>query len=112
MRTLHMLHTLDTPTGHQGSTVRNGMKWADALGQNIELCVCLPTPADHKIEGHAVVTGVWDGKFADIPARLIEREHEERSRTYSGLLASMRHAYGPEFGENNQVVVLTYSRVD
>lgn len=106
-----MLHSLDVEPGNPGSTVRNGNKWADALGDFIELCVC-DKAGNHDVQGHGVVTGVWLGGFADIPARLIEREHEVRSRTYSGLLASMRNAYGENFEENSAVVVLTYKRID
>jgi hypothetical protein len=111
MRTLHMLHSLDVEPGNPGSTVRNGLKWADALGQSIELCVC-DKEGNHEVKGHAMVMGIWQGMFFEIPARLIEREHEVRSRTYSGLLASMRNAYGENFREDNFVVVLSYQRGD
>jgi len=111
MRTLHMLHSLDVEVGNPGSTVRNGSKWADALGQLIELCVC-DKEGNHEVQGHGQVTGIWTGEFFNIPAQLIEREHEVRSRTYSGLLASMRNAYGEDFPASAQVVVLTYQRID
>jgi len=125
MRTLHMLHSLDCAVGEHGSTVRKGNKWADAFGLTIELCVCNriacteegPVPfligvPTHKIEGHGLVTDIWSGLFKDVPARYLEHEHEIRSRQYLGLLDSMRKAYGPDFGENEQVVILTYLRED
>lgn len=111
-----MLHSLDCEVGQQGSTVRKGNKWADAMGLTIELCVCLPTDSGdgiaHEVQGHGVVTDIWTGLFKDVPARYLEFEHEIRSRQYSGLLESMRKAYGPEFDGGEQVVILTYFRED
>ena len=117
MRTLHMLHSLDCMVGEYGSTVRKGNKWADAMGLTLELCVCepyidIPQEMTHTVEGHGVVMDIWSGLFKDVPARYLEHEHEIRSRQYSGLLDSMRKAYGPDFDENEQVVILTYLRED
>lgn len=112
MRTLHMLHTLDAEVGEFTSTVRNGFKWADLKqGEQIELCVCLPTPQDHVVSGIGKVFQLWFGKFSDIPARLIANEHEVRSRSYYGLLDSMKKAYGQEFNGSNPVIVIEYLRV-
>lgn len=128
MRTLHNLHTIDINPGQTGVTVRNGDKWADALNDKIELCECAmvyykhaslgpstvsqPPEMQHKIVGHGVVIEIWNGEFKNIPARYIEHEHEERSRMYSGLLESMRKAYGETFSEANHVTVLVYNRYD
>lgn len=119
MRTLHMLHALDCEVGSIGVTFRNGLKWSDSIGELIELCVCTKVDAkpfepytDHVVEGHAKVVGIWAGPFADLPAQLIEHEHEESSRVYSGLLNSMRRAYGPDFSEYDTVVGLSYRRID
>ena len=118
MRILHMLHSLDCKVGEIGVTARNGSKWSDALGQIIALCVCTHRQTDtytcpeEDIQGHGKVISVWRGSFSAIPARLIEHEHELESRGYSGLLHSMRRAYGEAFSENNDVVVLTYERID
>ena len=112
MRTLHMLHTLDVEIGKIASTVRNGFKWADLkTGERLELCVCLPTPQDHNIAGEGVVVNLWFGRFQDIPAKLIANEHEVRSRTYKGLLDSMKKAYGDSFHEFSPVTVVVYERV-
>lgn len=116
MQKLHMLHSLDCEVGQRGSTVRNGLKWADVQGQQIELCVCAHRQTDiytcpqEDVQGLATVENIWVGKMCDVPAKLIETEHEIRSRQYSGLLDSMRKAYGDAFSEDNQVVVLTYLR--
>lgn len=113
MRTLHMLHTLDVEVGEYTSTVRNGFKWADLKeGELIELCVCLPTPQDHWVSGVGKVHALWFGRFKNIPARWIANEHEVRSRTYHGLLDSMRKAYGENFDEESPVTVVNYLRVE
>jgi hypothetical protein len=125
VRVLHSLHTIDVEPGEIGVTVRLGDKWYDAHGE-IVLCVCsarcldsftCDKPADY-IEcdncsrvGRAQVVETVFCRFGDVPARLIEHEHEERSRLYSGLLASMRKAYGDEFGEEDEVTVLVYRRI-
>lgn len=111
---LHMLHSLDAEPGNPASTVRLGDKWsyATAIDKKLKLCVCEAqcldpdkcgkdvdnTSCDNcTIEGEGQVTSTWTGKFYNIPARLIEYEHEVRSRSYSGLLASMKFAYGEKF---------------
>lgn len=109
MRTLHMLHTLDIEVGEITSTVRNGFKWADLeLGESIELCVCLD--GGHEVKGTGTIVELWFGKFRDIPAQKIANEHEVRSRTYNGLLDSMRKAYGEKFSESAPVTVVVYMR--
>lgn len=119
-----MLHSLDVEPGDLGSTVRKGLKWAETEGVSLVLCVCSDRCRDAYLcdnpaapscsvcdrQGRAVVVACWYGAMRDVPARLIECEHEERSRQYSGLLASMRKAYGPEFSEDETVTVLVYRR--
>lgn len=107
-----MLHSLDVEAGNHGSTVRNGQKWLGTVGEEIELCVCSDDNVTHEIKGHGIVTDIWYGPFFAIPAKLIDQEHEVRSRQYSGLLESMRKAYGVSFLEEKDVVVLTYLRKD
>lgn len=107
-----MLHTLDVEVGEFTATVRNGFKWADLkVGEDISLCVCLPTPNDHKFAGVGKVVSLWFGRFNEIPARCIANEHELSSRTYYGLLHSMKRAYGEEFNGSNPVTVVEYLRV-
>lgn len=112
MRQLHSQHPIDTKPGEVGVTVRRGRKWADLrAGQRIELTAGVDD-ADRRHVGHAEVLETHLCRFEDIPARLIEYEHEESSRLYSGLLASMRRAYGPNFWAREEVVVLVYRRID
>ena len=54
-----------------------------------------------------VVDTPWRGQFGRVPAALVEMEHLERARTYSGLLDVMRQIYGDRFDERDRVVVLT-----
>jgi hypothetical protein len=107
-----MLHSLDAEVGNLASTVRNGFKWADLNDlEAIELCVCTRDPETHDVQGIGKVERLWFGRFMDIPARELQYEHEIRSREYTGLLASMRHAYGDEFNITYPVTVIVYRRV-
>jgi hypothetical protein len=107
-----MLHSLDAGLGATASTVRNGFKWADLEErEQIELCVCTRDPETHDVQGTGVVLALWFGYFKDIPARLLKYEHEVRSREYSGLLDSMRKAYGDTFNEVSPVTVIVYRRI-
>ena len=107
-----MLHSLDAEVNTLASTVRNGFKWADLHPDEIiELCVCTKDPETHDVQGTGKVKALWFGYFKDIPARILRFEHEERSRSYRGLLASMRHAYGKGFSEDNPVTVVVYERI-
>lgn len=123
---MHMLHSLDCAPGEVGSTVRLGTKWLDKVADApfLVLCVCSDRCLDSVCynnpegrtcencsrEGTGEVLEVWSGKFFDIPARLIEMEHEVRSRLYSGLKASMTKAYQSDFNEDSLVTVVTYER--
>lgn len=109
MRTLHMLHSLDIAPGDFGSTVRLGDKWANALNEHIELCVCVP---NCHVAGHGRVIEVYQCKFIDVPARLIQFEHELESRLYSGLYDSMKRAYDDKFDHMSDVTVLVYKRLN
>lgn len=107
MKTLHMLHSLDLKPGETGTTVRLGDKWNVPPNTPLELCVCVPYC---HIEGYGATVSTWMGRFKDVPACLIENEHELESRRYSGLKASMERAYGNLFNEDSVVTVLSYQR--
>jgi hypothetical protein len=106
-----MLHLLECKAGEIGVTVRKGPKWADSIGQEILLCVC-DGEGNHDIQGKGIVLDAWMGQFKNVPARWLEKEHEKMSRVYSGLLTSMRRAYGPEFNEEEEVTALMYNRIE
>ena len=107
---LDNLHTIDIGVGETGVTVRRGDKWFNRVsgGTSIQLQETLEGKSE--VVGSGRVKDVWLGRFVGVPASLIEIEHEESSRTYSGLLASMRRAYGEEFSENDVVTVFSYER--
>ena len=111
VKTLHMLHTLDTAAGDNATTVRLGFKWADLKpGEELFLCVCEREPETHSVQGKGKVEGVWVGKFREIPAYLLQFEHFKPAREYRGLYDSMRKAYGDAFGEWSFVTVVMYQR--
>ena len=62
------------------------------------------------IQGTGAVYDTWVGRFFDIPARLLQWEHEERSRSYLGLRDSMGKAYPDAFAENSYVTLVMYKR--
>lgn len=113
MPTIHMLHMLETNVGEVGVTVRLGLKWNNLVnvGDWVALCVCLPTPDDHHLAGIGKVVELWTGAFTNIPARLLEQEHEISSRNYSGLFNSMKKAYGTTFSDSSVVTIVAYERV-
>ena len=111
-RTLHNLHSLDVEEGAVGSTVRLGGKWADLKeGEIIELCVCTKDPETHDVQGLGQTLSLWFGRFIDVPAQYLRYEHEEKSREYSGLVSSMKNAYGEDFDTHAPVVVIMYRRL-
>jgi hypothetical protein len=113
MKTLHSLHAVEVVPGEVGVTLRLGEKWFKTKdGETIELCECSADNTTHTVVGHAEIVGRWYGMFTYLPARLIEKEHEISSRMYSGLLKSMRRAYGQDFNEESNCTALSYKRID
>ena len=111
MLQLHNKHELDVAVGQSSFTVRYGNKWRDTpIGAQIELFVTRNDITN--LEGAAVVEGVTIMKFRDIPAKLIETQQEASARVYSGLLESMRRAYGSDFSEDSEVICLAYKRTE
>ncbi len=118
--TLHMIQkTLDLVVGEVGVTVRRGGKWAHILRRSLDLDLCLCSyeggPAvgvpKHTQAGTGIVIETHLMPFKDVPARLVALEHEESSRTYFGLLNSMRKAYGSDFAEREDVTIFAYRRL-
>jgi hypothetical protein len=107
-RTLHNLHTIDIKVGEYGLTVRRSDKWHSVKeGDILDLCECL---GGCKVVGDGVVSNfIWIGKFQDIPAKLLETEHDCNSRNYTGLLMAMRRGYA-DFQEDDVVVAFSYKR--
>jgi hypothetical protein len=114
--TLHNLHTIDIEPGEIGVTVRRGMKWSGAKpGDEIKLCVCVEGDGDtqvHSIVGRGIVTYARLTYMLGIRAWELDHEHSASARTYRGLMDGMRRAYGPDFDEWEDVIVLHYRRVE
>ena len=110
---LQSLHAIELNVGEVGTTVRNGRKWYDQVVVTDIVDLVVQTHLGDK--GRKVGTGrIFSKKlviFFDILARDIDSEHEISSRNYSGLLASMRKAYGDDFDEDSLVTVLAYRRI-
>lgn len=109
--TLDNLHPIDTLVGDTGVTVRLGTKWRDRLEPNTIISLQETIDGRSQIVGQGRVTEVWHGDFEDVPARLVELEHEASSRFYTGLFGSMKRAYGTAFDELSTVTVFSYTRI-
>jgi len=94
-----------------GHRVDIAMPWSDGTGSG-DLVVfevwCCP---NCEVVGTGSTMDVWVGRFYDIPARLLQYEHETRSRSYAGLRKSMGKAYPDEFTEGSFVTLVLYRRV-
>lgn len=109
---LDNLHTIDIGVGETGVTVRLGDKWFNRLnGYDGEIALQETLEGVSTIVGRGVVLDVYRCAFRDIPARFVENEHEEASRSYSGLVSSMQRAYGESFSPDSEVTVFQYERV-
>lgn len=114
METLHNLHPIEIGVGETGTTIRNGRKWLDIINSGesfVELCVCTPE-GEHTVVGKGQLTSAVLKSFNELLAVELADEHELSSRNYSGLLESMRRAYGEQFSESSPVTVLHYKRIE
>lgn len=113
-------HDFEVEIGDVGVTVRKGSKWADSVDMgltDVELINCgEPHTGDCTQEkgcvycGTAQLLGYWYGSLENIPKGLLALEHEKASRTYEGLLYSLKRAYG-EFDEKDFFTALIYLRI-
>lgn len=120
-------HDFTVPHGFVGVTVRRGTKWQVAPGTIVDLWECdrghagaCPHYVDDDAHGghatcvrrgQAQVLGWWTGALIDLPEGLLALEHEPTSRTFTGLLASLRRAYGPKLLTSAEVTALAYLRL-
>lgn len=109
---LKAIHSFDVDLGEEFCTVRRGYSWADETQVGDELNLVLQNPDDRtqeQVVGKAIITRrIKVEQFNLIEARHIEREHQASSRMYSGLLESMRAAYGKDFRQDEPVTVVFY----
>ena len=115
MKQLKSLHPVEVERGMNGVTIRNSPKWYRdvEVGDKVELIwQALDTwgGMNDVPQGIGIIIDKKVELFYNLKAKDIDHEHEISSRTYSGLLASMRRAYGDDFGEDSVVTILTYRR--
>lgn len=79
------------------STVRLGRNWAERTVEESQRTVEL-VDGEGKSHGTAKVVDCWVGRLADVPAILLECEHDPVCRTWSGLAQVLAAVY-----ENEQV---------
>lgn len=96
----------DNPEGLEGHfvTVRNGTKWFDLVKCGHTLCLNESGGIDDV--GQAVVLHAWKYELCQIPASLLNYEHDPRCRTYSGLVKTLEEAYNTSFYGDEEVTVL------
>lgn len=109
---LKAIHPFDVELGEEYCTVRRGDSWVTETQVGDELDLVLQNPEDRtqeQVVGRGVITRrILIDQFNLIEARHIEREHEASSRMFSGLLASMRAAYGKNFMADEPVTIVFY----
>ncbi len=106
-------HDFDVEVGEVGVTLRRGDKWFKVPAGTQLLLIRRDGSGDSAqegVQGTGEVVGHWYGRLMDLPARVIEKEHEPSSRLYTGLLASLRRAYG-EIAEQEMFTALVYRRL-
>jgi len=121
-------HDFETGVGMIGATVRLGSKWSkQPVGTIVDLWQCdrphagdCPAPAGGDAvgpdvgcvrRGQAQIVGHWCGELIDLPTGVLALEHETASRTWDGLVASLRRAYGDLVAASAKVTALLYLRI-
>lgn len=106
----HQLQFLN-PVGLKGenfSTVRLGRKWAERTVPEKpgEFVTVELVDGDGKSYGTAKVIDCWVGRLVDVPAILLECEHDPVCRTWSGLAQVLAAVYEPEVIEFGTIVTV------
>jgi len=94
------------PVFHDGInvTVRNGYKWADAMGEIVDV-----VDTDGEIEPvMAHVLGALTTQLNKIPESILQHEHDPKCRTLEGITKEMRNIYGDDLAEDAPVTVLFF----
>lgn len=94
------------PVFHDGInvTVRNGYKWADSLGEIVEVVDTEQTQEPTM----AHVLGVLITKMNKIPESILQHEHDPSCRTIKGITTEMRRVYGEDLKDDAPVTVLFF----
>jgi hypothetical protein len=94
------------PVFHDGInvTVRKGYKWADAMGEVVD--VMNTDGTGEPIMAH--VLGVLTTQLDKIPESILMHEHDPECRTLRGITKVMREVYGDEVKDDEPVTVLFF----
>ena len=94
------------PVFHDGInvTVRKGYKWADAMGEIVDVMNTDGTGEPIM----AQVLGVLMTKLNTIPESILQHEHDPSCRTLSGITKEMRNVYGDDVKDDEPVTVLFF----
>lgn len=92
------------PVFHDGInvTVRRGYKWADAMGEVVDV---VNTDGTGK-PIMAQILGVLTTKLNTIPESILQHEHDPTCRTLHGIAKEMRNVYGDDVKDDEPVTVL------
>jgi len=80
------------PVFHSGINVtcRAGLKWADTLGQTVDVA-----DVENEVEcGEAKIVGVLVTELENIPESVLQLEHDPACRTKEGIEKELRTIYG------------------
>lgn len=93
------------PVFHDGInvTVRNGYKWADTLGEIVEVVDTEQTQEPEQ----AHVLGVLTMKLNTIPESILELAHDPKCRDLKGIMIEMKRIYG-DIANDAPVTVLFF----
>jgi len=94
------------PVFHKGINVtcRNGYKWADAMGELVDVRDTDGT-TDY---GMAHVLGVMTCKLNKIPEGVLALEHDPSCRTTEGIITEMKRVYGADLKDDAGTTVLFF----
>jgi hypothetical protein len=94
------------PVFHDGInvTVRRGYKWADAMGEVVDV---VDTDGERE-PVMAQILGVLTTKLNTIPESILQHEHDPNCRTLYGIAKEMRNVYGDDVKDDEPVTVLFF----
>ena len=94
------------PVFHKGINVtcRNGYKWADAIGELVNI----EDNSGETYYGKAHILGVLTCKLNKIPETILLMEHDPSCRTSKGIIEEMKRVYGDDLREDAGTTVLFF----
>ena len=94
------------PVFHDGINVtcRNGYKWADSMGNIVNLQNTDGT-TDY---GMAHILGIMVVKLNKIPESVLSMEHDPNCQTLDGIITEMKRVYGKDLKDDAPTTVLFF----